>query len=379
MAVSLLDLTINWALINVLFMKLSYLKQTYLLRNCFLRLVLLLIGSGTNVNGEGDVGYKPLLFTKERVEEMRTKTESVAELKRACDKVLGVKASPVKKLEPPMHYSSTGVVHDPSEAMLGNDSKMALNAAVCYALTQDARYAVHAQQIIDAWSSTLEEVKGEQGYSGCNFRMPLMIIAASLVHDVNHWNDSGFKLFLDKIVRKTTHDARKNNHGTWGVCLDACIGFYLDDKALIEKAKNRWNELICSQVDKDGILFLELPRSNTNNYEGGPDKGVNGIHYTHYTLTPATVTAEIFLSQGGDLYSMKGGEFLHRAFVKAASLTLKPETSPYYASNHGVLNGIYADAGYFAVLNKRYPCADATTLLNEKKLKDGGFFLLFDK
>ena len=330
-----------------------------------------------NLHGTGI--DKPLLFSKERVEEMRSKTKSVETLKRRCDKELEVKAAPVETMEPPSHYTSTGTTHDPAEAMLNHDSNMAYHAAVCYALTQDIRYAVHAQQIIDAWASTLKEVKGGQGESSCNFYMPPMIIAASVVRDVNHWNDAGFKVLLDKTVRKTTHDKRDNNHGTWGVLLDSCIGFYLGDEALIKKAKNRWNELICHQVDKEGVLFLEIARSNTNNFSGGPDKGVNGIHYTHYTLLPATLTAEIFRSQGDDLYSMPGGEFLRRAFVKAAAFTLKPETSPYYESNHGVLNGVYSSTSYFAVLNKRYPCADATALLSQKDFHDGSYCLLFDK
>ena len=336
--------------------------------------------TGTQTLGGSDVHpspCKPLLLSRERVEEMRTKTQSVEALKERCDKELEVKAAPVAILEPVGHYTATGVAHDPAEESLRHDSTMAYNAAVCYALTKETRYALHAQQIIDAWGSTLKEVKGGQGESGCNFFMPSMIIAASIVRNVNHWNDSEFQGLLDKTVRGTSHAKQNHNHGTWGVFLNTCIGFYLGDEELVQKSKNRWNELICHQVDKDGVLFLEIARSNTKNYSGGPDKGVNGIHYTHYTLLPATLTAEVFRSQGDDLYSMEGGEFLSRAFVKAASLTLKPETSPYYESNHGVLNGVYGDAGYFVVLNKRYPCEDATTLLKQKKLKDGGFLLLF--
>ena len=336
------------------------------------------LGTKSSIDIHADI-RKPLLFSQERIEEMRAKPQSVEALKKECEVELEVKAAPVAVLEPVSHYNTKGVAHDPAEEILKHDATMAYNAAVCYALTNDTRYALHAQQIIGAWASTLKEVKGGQGDSACNFYMPLMIIAASVVRDVGDWNDAEFKVLLDKTVRYTSHDNHKNNHGTWGVFLDSCIGFYLGDEALVQKAQNRWNELICHQVDKDGVLFLELTRSNTNNWNGGPDKGVNGIHYTHYTLLAATLSAENFRSQGRDLYSMEGGEYLRRAFVKGAALVLNPETSPYYESNHGVLNGVYGDAGYVPVLNKRYPCEAATALLKQHKLQDGGFLLLFDK
>lgn len=323
---------------------------------------------------------KPLLFTFERINELRKQPEKWSALKAKADEELSLKPAPVKDFTPGQHFSSTGAIkHDDEQERFDRDTSIAYNEALCYALTRDLRYAKQAQTFIDAWASTVQSVGKNQGASDFSYRIPLFIIAASLVQKANDWDDSTFRKFLDKKVRMNSRSSRDNNWGNWGVLLDTCIAFYLHDTELQAKAEKRWQELMKNQVAADGSLPLEVTRSGTSNWNGGPDKGFTGLSHTHMALLATVATAEVFLSQGIDLYHTTGGKQLRKAFNRAASWTLHPETFPYYKSNKGKLKGI-DNGGYFAVLIKHYDNADARILLSKGSLnRDFFWFLVLDK
>jgi hypothetical protein len=321
-------------------------------------------------------GTKPLLLTHEQILALRQQPVKWASLDHRCEREMPVVASPVADYAPQAHYTATGVNNpDPASQALVNNSWIAYRAALCFLLTDDGRYARHAQAIIDAWSKTLRKVSEGQGAADFNFDMPQFIIAASWVETANGWDQTAFKTMLKQIVEPLSHAGKPNNHGDWGVLLDAAIAAYLGDDRMLRAAQSRWQELLQAQVAADGSMPLEICRSNTNDHCGGTDKGINGLSYTHFALLPATLAAQLFYSQGMDVYNGAEGSKLRDAYGRAAAWTLRPETFPYFARNNGKLNGV-RNAAYFAVLQNYYRNADAAAVLAQGHLGSNNYELL---
>ena len=293
-----------------------------------------------------------------------------------CDKELDYVARPVAVLAPDPHYTAKGVNTSANNGkQLASDARAAYHAGLCFVLTHDARYATAAQRILDAWAGTLKKVTTKQGDDDVNFYMPYMIMAASWVRGTGYWDGTKFGQFLETTVLPTSSSANRNNHGAWGVFLEASIAAYDGDTKLLERARHRWGTLLDGAVAADGTLPREVSRSGTTNWRGGPDKGKKGLAYTHYFMLPATLAAKIFADEGQPVWATRDGKLFGLAFARAASWTLHPKTFPYYASNHGKLEGVRT-AAYFALLLRHYPNADAQAVLKQGDIQGDSFDLL---
>ncbi|MFZ6654037.1 alginate lyase family protein [Undibacterium sp. TJN19] len=308
----------------------------------------------------------PLMISEARFAALRQAPERWAGLRKRCDTELTQPSHAVADYSPARHYNAEGVSHDPSGKYLNTDAGVAYRAALCYQLSHELAYARHTQQIADAWGKTLRQASKDQGAAELNFNIPQLVIAASWVRSASPWDDSAFIAMLQKVALPLSHADKANNHGNWGVLMDASIAAYTGNSQQLAAAEQRWQTLLTRQVADDGSLPLEICRSNTNNYCDGADKGINGLSYTHYTLHPATITAEIFLQLGKDLYQTSAGKNLGRAYQRAAEWTRYPERFPYYSSNQGHLNGINNDA-YFLILQAHFMNDDAATVLKQGK------------
>ncbi|MFZ6862356.1 alginate lyase family protein [Undibacterium sp. Ji67W] len=304
-----------------------------------------------------------LWLTDADMESLRAQPARTAALIHHCDKEIDIAASPVSTFAPPPHYTSDGVVETDASKRFASDGAMAWRAALCYVVTQNPRYAKHAQAIIAAWADTLREVKSEQGVSEINFDLPQYILAASIVRGVEHWDDKSFRHLMTDIALPLSHINRKNNHANWGVFLNSAIAAYTGNRSLLDHSRDRWLALMDSEVAPDGSLPLEICRSDTNDYCGGARKGINGLSYTHYTLLPTTAGARIFDLAGRSVWQTPQGNKLASAYRMAAAWTLRPETFPYFDSNGGHLNGV-RNAAYFALLQRIYPNDDGAQAIN---------------
>jgi len=240
----------------------------------------------------------------------------------------------------------------------------AYQLAICFQLSKDTRYSSKAEGILDGWAHTTKRIGTDQGEDGFNFFFPSALMGAYLLKQDPTWNSDALTSFVKTIVVPASHINHDNNHANWGVLLLVTAGAYLDDQAMIDHARQRWLELMHSQVADDGSLPLEICRSNTNNWCGGPTKGIRGIAYTHYTLHPTTIAAEVLRNLGDDVYATPGGDQLRKAYIKAAAWTLHPETFPYFAANNGKLEDI-DNIDYFYILQQRFPIPDGATALKE--------------
>ena len=309
---------------------------------------------------------QPMMVNAERFDALRQEPARWANLRKRCNSELTLSSHAVSDYSPARHYTADGVSHDPSGKYLNMDAGVAYRAALCYQLSHELVFAHHTQQIADDWGKTLKHASKDQGAAELNFNIPQLVIAASWVRDAGSWDDSDFISMLQRVALPLSHADKANNHGNWGVLMDTSIAAYTGNSQQLARAEQRWQALLASQVADDGSMPLEICRSNTNNFCGGPDKGVNGISYTHYTLHPATVAAEIFLQLGRNLYQTDAGKKLSLAYQRAAAWTRYPEHFPYYASNQGKLNGINNTA-YFLILQSHYINDDAAKILKQER------------
>jgi hypothetical protein len=313
------------------------------------------------------VAPRPLWLADADLQALRHDPERSAALLRHCERESAAAAQPVETFEPPPHYSAKGASETDVSKHLAGDGNIAWRAALCYAASGDVRFARHAQSILSAWGDTLASVRSEQGASEMNFDVPTYVLAASLVRGVADWDDASFRRLLTRVALPASHIGRKNNHANWGVLLDATIAAYLGDDALLARARARWLELMDSQVAADGSLPLEICRSDTNDWCGGPHQGINGLSYTHYTLMPTTAAARVFEMQGHGVWQTPQGQKLASAYRRAAAWTLHPDQFPYYERNAGALNGV-RNAAYFALLQRIYPDDDGAQVLAQGSL-----------
>lgn len=290
---------------------------------------------------------------------------------------LDYQPSPSEIFNPDPHYTKDGENTSANNGKnLASDAGVAYRAAANYLVSGDERFATCAQRILDAWATTLKKVPTPQGGASINFNLPYMIIAASWVRDAARWDHTKFDHFLMTTILPVSTSGHRNNHGLWGVFLEASIGAYLSDKKLLGAARQRWTVLMSQSVNAEGIFPNEIQRSDTSDFTGGPTKGIKGLAYTHYAMLPASLAAKIFADEGQPVWETSEGKLLKAAFARAAAWTLHPETFPYYKSNGGKLDGVN-NAAYFALLLKVYPNnKDAEAILKSGKASMNGFLLM---
>lgn len=292
-----------------------------------------------------------------------------------CNTQLSLPPRPVERLAVTDHYNAVGTNSAHSAAdTLAPDAQAAYLAGLCYLVTGNPRYATHAQSILDAWAATLTSAPTLQGKDDITFDMPYMVGAAIWVRDANHWNRAPFTAFLHDVILPNTEISNPDNHGMWAVLLEAATATFTSDDSLISTAQTRWQQILRGEVRADGTMPQEAERSDTSNYRGGPDKGIKGIDYTHYTLLPASIAAEAFADAGRPVWTTPGGNLLRLAFTKAAEWTLRPQSFPYYKGATANLIGV-DNASYFPLLLRHYPNPAAAQVLTGGKITADGFKL----
>ena len=133
---------------------------------------------------------------------------------------------------------------------------------------------------------------------------------------------------------------------------------YLGDDELLNRGEQRWKELLDRQIDDHGHLHHEVRRSG----------GMRGIWYSHFSLLPQTIAAEILRVAGRDLFDWRSpdGHMLRQAFEPLAAWSRDPASFPYWDGDPDQLTGV-TYFSYFEILNERWPNAHAAALLRESR------------
>jgi hypothetical protein len=195
-----------------------------------------------------------------------------------------------------------------------------------------------------------------------SYHFPALILAADLIQGFYGWptaRQEAFGQFLREKALPMNTMSRKNNWGNWGLVLVMACAAWLRNDELIEQGVTRWKEFIERQIAEDGHLPHEVHRNN--------GRGERGIWYTHFSLMPQTLAAEIARVHGGvDLYDYVSpkGRTLRQAFECIAPWARDPATFPYFQGDD--LQDLRGTdyVSYFEILNARWPNADAAAMLD---------------
>lgn len=269
----------------------------------------------------------------------------------------------------PRHWHVPGYYRDAeghrkAKEGLQDDANLAYQAALCHRMTEDERYARMALRLLEAWSTRLETTSDQEDSTlSFSYHFPAMVFGADLLRTSRLWTPESRRTFdrflTEKALPLNTMKAR-NNWGNWGLVLVLSVAAWHGDAALLEKGTTRWKEFIEEQITDQGHLHHEVTRNH--------GRGEHGIWYSHFSLMPQTIAAEILRVNGTDLYEYRSpkGRTLRQAFDVLAGWTRRPATFPYYKGDpKGLVGTTYFS--YFEILNPRWPNADAAALLAERR------------
>ena len=302
---------------------------------------------------------------KARVEAKTEPTYSAfLQLKKYADAALTRESHvPEKWYVPGYYHDAEG--HQKAKNGLADDANGAYSLALMFRITGDEKYALAATKFINAWAKLEEMDRKDDSTLSFNYHFPALIFAADLLKNWQGWpqeKQAAFKTFVrDKAMPMNTMSAH-NNWGSWGLVLWFAGATYLNDKAAFDKGIARYKEFIEKQMAEDGHLPLEVGRN------GGV--GERGLWYTHFSLMPLTIAAEIARVNGVDLfdYEAPNKRTLRAAFERSAPWTRDPQTFPYFKPKKEDEKQLGFDyVSYWEILNTHWPSADATAVLQKKR------------
>ncbi|MHC4250417.1 MAG: alginate lyase family protein [Planctomycetota bacterium] len=301
-----------------------------------------------------------LLTLRLRIQrKVRPTYEAWVRLKRSADRNLDAAPhAPAKWYVPGYYRDAKG--HRAAKQGLADDANRSYELALVHRMTGDERYARAAARLIDAWPATVKSTsRKDDSTLSFSYHFPSMIFAADLISRSRAWpeeSQGAFRQFVREKALPLNTMGRSNNWGNWGLVLVAAAAAYLDDRPLLKKCAERWKELIGKQIAEDGHMHHEVRRNG----------GRSGLWYTHFSLFPQTIAAEVLRVNGFDLYEHRSadGRTLRLAFDRVAPWARRPETFPYWKDDPGRLHG-RTYVSYFEVLNARWPNPDASAMLED--------------
>lgn len=261
---------------------------------------------------------------------------------------------------PPFYDDQAG--HRAAKQGLQDDANGAYALALAYAMTGDRRYSAQAVRLIDAWSTRVQRMsRADDSTLSFSYHFPPFIFAADLLRacpDFTAAAQARFRAFVrDKALPQNTMQSA-NNWGNWGLTLVLASASYLGDRALFDRGVARWKVFIEQQIAADGHLPHEVHRNG----------GSAGIWYTHFTLLPQTIAAEIARVNGVDLYDYRApnGRSLRLAFDRVAGWTAAPATFPYWTGDPRQLHSLDY-ASYYEILDRHWPNPAAASMIRAKR------------
>ena len=181
---------------------------------------------------------------------------------------------------------------------LGHDAQAAYLHSIEWGLTGDPRHAEKAIEIINAWSYTLQTIKGSDeqllagitGFKFCN--------AAELIkHTSNRWklpDQNQFKKMMLEIFYPLIKDYKPRSNGNWDASMIATtmgIGIFTDDRSMYEGA------LKYARTGKSNGAIPNYIAASGQCQESGRDQA-----HTQLGLGFLGNVCEVAWKQGDDLY-----------------------------------------------------------------------------
>lgn len=243
---------------------------------------------------------------------------------------------------------------------LRDDANAAYAQALAYRMTSEERFAKAAIRLLNFCGNQIKSMSKEED-STLSFSnlFPAFIFAAELLRDDELWAQKdkfAFEQFLREKALPMNCMSHKNNWGNWGLVLAVACAAYLQDKELLQECAERWKFFTDTQIAEDGHLPHEVNRN----------EGRHGVWYSHFSLLPQTLAAEILCLNDIDLYDYESptGKTLRDACVKLIPWIEKPESFHYWKGETKDL--VRVDYySYFEILRGRWPDFPADNLLRQ--------------
>ncbi|WP_104750751.1 alginate lyase family protein [Helicobacter salomonis] len=270
------------------------------------------------------------------------------------------------------HYTPTGERKaDPCSAEFKRSATLSYDLALGFLTSGKQEYAQRAREILEQWAQNLGVVGSKEAKNLINFYMPYMNMAYLFIR--SKFASPLFEQFARRMLTYARYE-KTNNIGAWAILLGVSSALVLNDPDLLSSMAHKWQEWILNAIDESGVMAKEIVRSNTANYNGGPTKGIKGIAYTHFALTPISVAGQLLAENGFDLWHSSAAQKLFKAYNKAAEWVLNPKSFPYYQPN---LTGVYHDA-YFLLLNQYFKSMAGQQAIEQGHFKGDHFRLQFN-
>lgn len=317
-------------------------------------------------SGEG------VFLSNTRIETLKRRVASKTEptfaayikLQQFADKALDRQAQVPERWYVPGYYRDAQG-HKKAKNGLADDANSAYALALMYRLGGDEKHAAAAARLIDAWGGLKELDRKDDSTLSFSYHFPALIFAAGLLKNWPGWpseKQEAFKAFVhDKAMPMNTMNA-ENNWGSWGAVLWLAGAAYTGDKAAFAKGVARWKTLLGIQVAPDGHLPREVIRNN--------GVGEHGLWYTHFSLMPLAIAAEIVRLRGENLFDFQtpDGRNLRIAFERVVPWTRDPQIFPYFKPKKPEDKQVAFDyISYWEILNAHWPNTDATALLEKMR------------
>jgi hypothetical protein len=261
-------------------------------------------------------------------------------------------------------YYRDGPGHIEAKKSLMQDANIAYECALYARLADDATASLKTRELALAWAGGLESASTEDDSRlSFSYHFPAFIFGVDLIRRTPVWSatdEQVFRTFLRETALPLNCMSRENNWGNWGLVLAISCAAYLEDADLFLECLERWKQLLEIQVDDQGHLRHEVTRLD----------GKYGLWYSHFSLMPQTLAAEIARVNGVDLFETvsPSGRNLEMAFHPLAAWTLVPASFPYWKGTPEELGG-KTYFSYFEILNSRWPDEAATEMLRRERPK----------
>ncbi|HEY8970378.1 MAG TPA: alginate lyase family protein, partial [Puia sp.] len=266
-----------------------------------------------------------LLQSREDLERMRTGVASMVEPLYSGYKVFAADSASQAgyRMQGPMKM----VGRNPTvgQTVYDNDANAAYQNAIMWAITGDRRHAEKAIAIIDAWSSTLQEITGRDAVLMAGLGPFKMVNAAEIIRYTNAgWTEEGIRraeAHFREVVYPVIKDFAPFANGNWdaaAIKTSMAIGVFCNDREIFERALRYYidgrgnGSLLHYVVDEQGQL-----------QESGRDQP-----HAQLGIGMLAECCAIAWNQGLDLYALDGNRLL-KGFEYTAKFNLGHDDVPF--------------------------------------------------
>jgi hypothetical protein len=332
-----------------------------------------------------------VMVSQSQLDFVRGKVQAGAQpWKSANDQMMASSYASLSRTPAPRAVVECGSYSNPNYGCTDErqDAIAAYTDALAWYITQDARYAQKAIQIMDAWSAVITSHTNsnaplQTGWAGSVWPRAAEIIryTYSSWPNVDRFSTMLRNVYLPEVINGS------NSNGNWELSMmEAAVGIsvFLNDRTSYDKAVTRYLNRVQAYIylSTDGSVPKTVPGSGLDttakivSYWQGQSTFVTGLtqetcrDFTHtgYGISAISHVAETSRIQGADLYPQVG-ERLRQALGFQAKYQLGTAVPSWLCGGSLTLGlGPITEVGYNAMHNRLgYAMSNTQTLTEQQR------------